>query len=74
MEDRKWYCKNGYVGVGDTLEFSSYNSISGKSGERAKIVAYDDTNKLLGDHVILIFDDGTTCCSDKIWNDTKVEI
>lgn len=67
MKPRQWFCKNGYAKVGDKLRFSTYNSVSGKAGETATIVGFLE-EPLLGDMVILLFDDKTRCCSDKLWD------
>lgn len=66
MEDNTWYCKNGYAKVGDTLEFSTYNSASGEAGEKATIVGFLPIPN--DSHVTLLFDDGTRCSSDKLWD------
>jgi len=71
MENKRteWRTKNGYAKIGDMLEFSSYNSITGKPGERATIIK---AIPITGDvYDTLIFDDKTRCCSDKLW-DAKI--
>lgn len=71
MSKESWYCKNGYAKVGDTLEFSKFNSVSGKPDERATIIGFIPiSNDNL--RVTLLFDDKTRCCSDKIWDDRIV--
>lgn len=71
--NNSWYCKNGYAKVGDTLEFSTYNSVSGKPGERATITGTLPIKNSTS-HVTLLFDDKTRCSSDKIWDATIVNL